>query len=95
MEEIGQMEMVQEVLGEEQECMEFKCRGVYIRRLLEMTILIFDAEISEILIFLYQIWCFWIGIGLDWIGLELDWFWIGLGRQDKVGGYGMTNFLMK
>lgn len=54
MEEIGQMEMVQEVLGEEQECMEFKCRGVYIRRLLEMTILIFDAEISDFLIFLYQ-----------------------------------------
>lgn len=87
MEEIGQMEMVQEVLGV-QECMGFKCRGVYIRRLLEMTILIFDAEISDFLIFLYQIWCFWIGIGLDC-------FEFGLGREDKVGGYGMTNFLMK
>lgn len=36
--EIGQMEMVLGEVLEEQECMEFKCRGVYIRRLLEMTI---------------------------------------------------------
>lgn len=35
----------------------------------------------------------WIGLdwfGLGWIGLVLD--GMGLGREDKVGGYGMTIF---
>lgn len=36
--EIGQMEMEVQEVQEEEECMGFKCRGVYIRRLLEMTI---------------------------------------------------------
>lgn len=49
--EIGQMEMQEEL--EEQECMGFKCRGVYIRRLLEMTTLFFKFFDVEILIFLY------------------------------------------
>lgn len=51
--EIGQMEMQMEVRGE-QECMEFKCRGVYIRRLLEMTTLFLENFDAEILNFLYQ-----------------------------------------
>lgn len=87
MEEIGQMEMLQEVLGEqEQECMGFKCRGVYIRRLLEMTILIFDAELSVFFFFGIRCDMFWIGldwIGLDWIGLD----WFGWGGQSGQSGW--------
>lgn len=62
--EIGQMEL-QEVLGEMegQECMGFKCRGVYIRRLLEMTILFLKRFDAENYVFCC---CF----GLDWIGLD-------------------------
>lgn len=80
--EIEQMEMLQEVLGE-QECMGFKCRGVYIRRLLEMTTLFLKKFDAEILISCIR--CDMFGIGLVWIGLV----WVG---RTKVGGYGMTIF---
>jgi len=40
--------------------------------------LIFDAEIL----------CFVVSDVMDWFGLD----WFGLGRKDKVGGYGMTIF---
>lgn len=77
--------------------MGFKCRGVYIRRLLEMTILFLNFLIfdSEILIFLL----FLIGLDLDWIGFGLVWFGFGfglvLGREDKGGWIWDDNFLMK